>query len=72
MKDGVAMTVRTSQSHVTMTQASRTQAKQHGKLLDLPRRVIEEPGYIGQEFCMDLAPGESLVVSKIAALYSSR
>ena len=71
-KDCVAVTIRTSQSHVNVSQASRTRALHHGGLLDLPRRVIEEPGYIGQEFCKDLAPGESLVINKIAALYSSR
>ncbi|OXC74746.1 glycosyl hydrolase family 65 protein [Caballeronia sordidicola] len=70
--DGVVMNVRTSQSHVNVSQASRTQATHNGMLLDLPRGVIEEPGYIGHEFCKDLVPGESLVVNKIAALYSSR
>ncbi len=70
--DGVVMNVRTSQSHVDVSQASRTQATHNGMLLDLPRGVIEEPGYIGHEFCKDLVPGDSLVVNKIAALYSSR
>jgi len=70
--DGVVMNARTSQSHVNVAQASRTQAMHNGRLLDLPRDVIEEPGYIGQEFCMDLARGKSLVINKIAALYSSR
>lgn len=71
-KGSVVMSVRTSQSHLSVTHAARTQAMVKGKRLDLPQRAIEEPGYIGQEFCMDLARGESLVINKIAALYSSR
>jgi beta-phosphoglucomutase-like phosphatase (HAD superfamily) len=51
--DAIVMTVRTSQSHVNVTQAARTQVMVKGKRLDPPRRVIEEPGYIGQEFCVD-------------------
>ena len=37
-----------------------------------PRRVIEEPGYIGQELEIDLKQGETLVLEKLAAFYTSR
>jgi trehalose/maltose hydrolase-like predicted phosphorylase/beta-phosphoglucomutase-like phosphatase (HAD superfamily) len=71
-KDCVMMNVRTSQSHLNVTIAARTHALVNSKILDLPRRAIIEPGYIGQEFSLDLARGEPLLLSKVAALYTSR
>jgi beta-phosphoglucomutase family hydrolase len=70
--DGVLLAVQTCQSHVRVAQAARTRAFLHGRLLDVQRRVIEEPGYIGQEFEIDLRQGQSLVVEKLAACYTSR
>ena len=37
-----------------------------------PRRVIDEPGYIGQELVIDLQQGETLVLEKLASFYTSR
>ena len=37
-----------------------------------PRRVIDEPGYIGQELEIDLQQGETLVLEKLASFYTSR
>ena len=42
------------------------------QLREGPRRVIEEPGYIGQELEIDLQQGQTLVLEKLAACYTSR
>ena len=70
--DGVSLLVRTGQSNIHIAQAARTQAFGDGQLLDVPRRVIEEPGYIAQEWTVKLTQGATLVMEKIASFYSSR
>ncbi len=70
--DSVYMLVRTGQSHIHVAQAARTQAIINAHPVEAPRRTIEEPGYIGQEFEVDLRQGETLVVEKLAFFYTSR
>ncbi len=71
-EDGLCLLVRTCQSHISVAQAARTRAFVDGKLLDVRRRVIEEPGYIGQELKIELKQGETLVLEKLASFYTSR
>ncbi|MBP8296864.1 MAG: beta-phosphoglucomutase family hydrolase [Burkholderiales bacterium] len=71
-EDGVHLLVRTCQSKVDVAQAARTQAFLDGRPVEVRRRVIEEPGYIGQEFSADLRQGETLVLEKLASFYTSR
>ena len=71
-EDGVFLQVRTCQSNIHVAQAARTRAFLDGQLLDVSRRVIEEPGFIGQEFEVDVKEGETLVLEKLASLYTSR
>ena len=71
-EDGVCLQVRTCQSHISVAQAARTRAFLDGRLLEVRRRVIEEPGYIGQELKVDLKQGETLVLEKLASFYTSR
>jgi trehalose/maltose hydrolase-like predicted phosphorylase len=40
--------------------------------LDVRRRVVEEPGYIGQELTVDVTQGATLVLEKVASFYTSR
>jgi HAD superfamily hydrolase (TIGR01509 family) len=71
-EDGVCLRVRTSQSNLHVAQAARTRAYLGGKPLEVRRRVIEEPGYIGQELEVDVRRGETLVLEKLASLHASR
>lgn len=71
-EDGVCLQVRACQSNVHVAQAARTRAFLDGHLLEVRRRVIEEPGTIGQEFNVELMQGETLVLEKLASLYTSR
>jgi beta-phosphoglucomutase family hydrolase len=70
--DAVYLLTRTSQSRVDVAQVARTQAFLDGQPLAVPRATIEEPGYIGQELNVDVKQGETLVVEKVAALFTSR
>ena len=66
------MLVRTCQSNIHVAQAARTQAFLDGQLWAGRRRVIDEPGYIGQEVMLDLREGQTLVLEKVASFYTSR
>jgi beta-phosphoglucomutase family hydrolase len=71
-EDRVYLLVRTCQSNIYVAEVERTQAFLDGKLLDVRRRVIEEPGYIAQEFKVDVKQGETLMLEKIVSFYTSR
>ena len=71
-EDGVYLLVRTSQSNIHVAQAARTRAFLDGRLLEVRRRIIEEPGYIGQELTVEVKQGKTLVLEKLASFYTSR
>jgi len=70
--DGVCLVVRTKQSNIHVAQMVRTRAFVDGKQLEVPRRPISEAGYIGQEFDVALKQGQTLLLEKLGALYTSR
>ncbi len=70
--DGVCLTVRTSQSNLHVAQAARTRAFLDGRPVDVRRRAVAEPGYIGQEMEVDVGEGRTLTLEKVASLYTSR
>jgi beta-phosphoglucomutase family hydrolase len=70
--DGVYLRVRTCQSNLHVAQAARTRVFLDGQQLEVQRRVIDEPGYIGQELKVELRQGETLLLEKLACLYTSR
>jgi beta-phosphoglucomutase family hydrolase len=71
-EDGVFLLARTCQSNIHVAQMARTQGFLDGQLLKVRRQLIEEPGYIGQEFNIDVEQGETLVLEKLASFYTSR
>jgi beta-phosphoglucomutase family hydrolase len=71
-EDTLYLSVRTCQSKIHVAQAARTQAFLDGQLIEVWRPTIEEPGYIGQELEVDLEQGETLVLEKLASIYTSR
>ncbi len=71
-EDSVCLLVRTCQSNVHVAQAARTRASLDTQPLAVQRRVIEKPGYIGQELKIDVKQGGTLVLEKLASFYTSR
>lgn len=67
-----SLLVRMSQSNVHVAQAARTHLFLDGARQNLQPRVVEEPGYIGQEVTIDVTQGTTLVVEKVASFYTSR
>lgn len=71
-EDGVLLLVRTSQSNLHVAQGARTRTFVGREQREGPRRTIEEKGYIGQELAVELGELQTLVVEKLAYLYTSR
>lgn len=71
-EEAVALLVRTCQSHLHVAQAARTQAFLDGSRLEARRRLIEEAGYVGHEFEVDLRQGQTLALEKLVAVHTSR
>jgi beta-phosphoglucomutase family hydrolase len=71
-KDSVYLCVRTSQSKLKVAQATRLRAYVGENLVESERRSIGERDYVAQELDAELAQGESIVLEKIVALYTSR
>ncbi|MCC7548924.1 MAG: beta-phosphoglucomutase family hydrolase [Burkholderiales bacterium] len=70
--DGLSLLVRTSQSNLQVAQAARTRAFIGSTHVEPDRRLVEESGYVGQEFQVELSEGETLVLEKVVALHTSR
>jgi beta-phosphoglucomutase family hydrolase len=70
--DSLCLLVRTNQSHTHVAQVVRTCAFVDGMPLETPRRPIRDEGYIGQEFDVTLKQGQTLLLEKLVALYTSR
>ena len=70
--EGICLQVETNQSHIRIAEAARTRLLRGGKQVRAEPQVIEEPGYIAQEFAVQMKKGEVITIEKIIALYTSR
>lgn len=71
-EDGIALVVRTNQSQLTIAQAARTQLFRQATGVTLECTTQTAPGYVAQDMAVTVAPGETVTVEKIAALFTSR
>jgi trehalose/maltose hydrolase-like predicted phosphorylase len=71
-EDAVYLIVRTNQSNVHVGEAARTRAHIAGVPVKAVRTTVEEDDWIAQTLAFDLQRGESVVLEKVAALYTSR
>jgi beta-phosphoglucomutase family hydrolase len=68
----VLLVTRTRQSQIRMAQAVRTTAFVDGKSVAAERSTVHEPGYIGQQFDVDLGEGDTLRLEKTVCIFTSR
>jgi alpha,alpha-trehalase len=68
----IHLQVETNQSHVRIAEAARTRLFCDGNQIAAKRRVIKEPGYIAQQFSVDVEEGKAITIEKIVSLYTSR
>jgi beta-phosphoglucomutase family hydrolase len=70
--EGICLDVCTCQSQVRVVQGARVRALRAGVLLNPERQLLTEPGYIAEQFAIELTEGQSLTVEKTMALFTSR
>ncbi len=68
----IGVTARTSQSDVCIAQVARVRAFGAGHQIDVPRRVVTEPGSIAHELAIDAKPLRPVTVEKVVTLFTSR
>lgn len=68
----ICLIVETSQSHVRISEAARTRLYREGQRVTIEPRVLKKPGYIAQEFTVELEEGKAVTLEKIVTLYTSR
>lgn len=71
-EDGVQLLVRTSQSNIYVAQAVRTRVHRYGQIIEVARCPLSGDGYVGQEFGIQIATGETVRIEKLTVLYTSR
>jgi trehalose/maltose hydrolase-like predicted phosphorylase len=64
--------VETNHSHVRIATAARTQLLHNGQLLEPQPVSSADGGYVEQRLVANVAPGDELIIEKIAALFTSR
>lgn len=71
-EDGVYLLVATCQSKLQVAQVARTRLFIDGEPFPASRRIVEEPGYIGQELDIEVSQGGTVALEKLASFYTSR
>ncbi len=71
-EQAIYLEVQTNQSKIRIAQAARTQVFRDGETLAVERHTIEEPGYIAQQFGVDISEGTTVTIEKVIAFFTSR
>jgi beta-phosphoglucomutase family hydrolase len=67
-----SVTVRTTQSEITISECARLEVRHNGASLDPPIRVQESPGKVTSLFRLDVEKGDQVQVDKLVTIYTSR
>jgi trehalose/maltose hydrolase-like predicted phosphorylase/beta-phosphoglucomutase-like phosphatase (HAD superfamily) len=70
--DTVDLQVETTQSHVRVALAARTRLLRDGRVAEVDRRLVSEPGFVAHELAVELELGHPATVEKIVTLFTSR
>jgi alpha,alpha-trehalase len=68
----ICLQVETNQSRIRISEAARTKLFHQDEQTAIKPHVIQEPGYIAQEFTVGIEEGRAVTVEKIISLYNSR
>jgi alpha,alpha-trehalase len=68
----ICLLVKTNQSHIHVAEAARTRIYLEEQQIEPERKLVERPGYIGREYCIDAAEKKPVKIEKIVSLFTSR
>ncbi len=64
--------VRTRRSHILIATATRTVVRHNDENVDAPTRPVDESDGIGDEFDIEVRPGDTVVLEKVATVFTGR
>ena len=64
--------VETKRSHVRIAEAARTAVRRNGEVVEPPRAVQHNGGFIAHELQVDLEQGDEVTLEKVVAVHTSR
>ncbi len=70
--DMMYLLVETNQSHIRVAEAARTRVYFEDKQIEVERKLIEDPGYIAQEFSVEAVKNKPVTIEKILSFYTSK
>ncbi len=68
----VFLKVQTVQSELRVAMSARNKITKQGKVLDLSPHLINDNGYVGKRYTVDISKGETIQVEKIVLVHTSR
>jgi alpha,alpha-trehalase len=68
----IHLVVETNQSYISIAETARTRIFIDGEETEVQTKNIEQPGYIAQEFTVNLKEGNTATAEKIITLYTSK
>ena len=70
-EETIFLQVETNQSHIRIAEAARTRLSIDDEPVPVKPDIIEEPGYIAQEFAVELEEGRAATIEKVVAVCTS-
>jgi alpha,alpha-trehalase len=71
-EETICLLVETNQSRLRVAEAARIRAYSGDEPIETERKLVEEPGFIGQEFFIEAKQNRPVKIEKIASFYTSR
>jgi len=68
----ICLLVETNQSRLRVAEAARTRVYSGDEQIEVERKLVEQPGYVGQEFFVEAARNQPVKIEKIVSFYASR
>ncbi len=71
-EETVCLLVETNQSSIRVAEAARNRVYSGSEHIKIERKLVERPGYIGQDFFIDVAEKKPVKIEKIISFFTSR
>ncbi|MFO8140560.1 MAG: glycosyl hydrolase family 65 protein [Marinobacter sp.] len=68
----ICLLVETNQSGLRVAEAARTHVYSEEQRIEIERKRVEHPGFIGQEFFIEVAEKKPVKIEKIVSVYTSK
>ncbi|MCK8600357.1 glycoside hydrolase family 65 protein [Desulfoferrobacter suflitae] len=70
--ESIFLLAETNQSHLRVAEAARIRVYARDEQIEVTRKLVERPGYVGQQFCVEGVEKHPVRIEKIVAFFTSR